>query len=218
MPTTGRIAHRTPTLRGLTHTRPRRREHSRARRAARSPETLSSTSSTTSLAAFRMVFALVWLVDATLKWLPGFRSGFSSMLDHAASGQPAWLRPWFDLWTDMPHGMATAMAYGTAIVETGIALALLVGFARKSVYLLGSVYSLLIWATAEGFGGPYQSGSTDIGTAIIYTFVFVALLIVDRPGPDPYSVDATLEPRISWWSRVAEVGRPKEIAVGRMEG
>jgi nitrite reductase (NO-forming) len=165
-----------------------------------------------------MAFALVWLIDATLKWLPGFRSGFSSMLDQAADGQPTWLRPWFDLWTDMPHGMATAMAYGTAIVETGIALALLVGFARKSVYVLGAVYSLLIWATAEGFGGPYQSGSTDIGTAIIYTFVFVALLIVDRPGPDPYSVDATLEPRISWWSRVAEVGRPKEIAVGRMEG
>ena len=217
MPTTGRIAHRTPTLRGLTHTRPRRRQHSRARRAARSPETLSSTSSTRSLAAFRMVFALVWLVDATLKWLPGFRSGFSSMLDHAASGQPAWLRPWFDLWTDMPHGMATAMAYGTAIVETGIALALLVGFARKSVYLLGSVYSLLIWATAEGFGGPYQSGSTDVGAAIIYAFVFVALLIVDRPGPDPYSVDAVLEQRISWWSRIAEGGSRRSIAVAPSE-
>jgi nitrite reductase (NO-forming) len=138
------------------------------------------------------------------------------MLDHAANGQPAWLRPWFDLWTDMPHGMATAMAYGTAIVETGIALALLAGFARKSVYLVGAVYSLLIWATAEGFGGPYQSGTTDVGAAIIYTFVFMALLIVDRPGPDPYSVDALLEPRISWWSRIAEV-RGRAIAAVRAE-
>jgi nitrite reductase (NO-forming) len=166
-----------------------------------------------------MAFALVWLVDAVLKWLPGFRSGFSSMLDHAASGQPAWLRPWFDLWTGMPHGMTTAMAYGTAITETGIAVALLVGFARKSVYLLGAVYSLLIWATAEGFGGPYQSGSTDVGAAIIYTFVFIALLIVDRPGPDPYSVDAILETRISWWSRIAEGRRRRAVAaVTPMEG
>ena len=212
MPTTGRIAHRTPTLRGLTHTRPRRRPHGRPGRPARPLETLATTRTVT---VFRMAFALVWLIDATLKWLPGFRSGFSSMLDQAATGQPAVLRPWFDLWTDMPHGMTTAMAYGTAIVETGIALALLVGFARKSVYLLGAVYSLLIWATAEGFGGPYQSGSTDIGAAIIYAFVFVALLMVDRPGPDPYSIDAILEPRISWWSRIAEVGRSGAIAVGR---
>jgi nitrite reductase (NO-forming) len=208
MPTTGRIAHRTPTLRRLAHTRPRRRLHSPAGPAIRQSETVPPTRS---VAVFRITFALVWLVDATLKWLPGFRSDFSSMLDHAANGQPAWLRPWFDLWTDMPHGMATAMAYGTALTETGIALALLVGFARKSVYLLGAVYSLLIWATAEGFGGPYQSGSTDVGAAIIYTFVFVALLIVDRPGPDPYSVDALLETRISWWSRIAEGGRRRAI-------
>ena len=163
MPTTGRIAHRTPTQRGLRHTRPFQRQRRGVGRAARSPETAPATKS---VAVFRMVFALVWLVDAILKWLPGFRSGFSSMLDQAATGQPGWLRPWFDLWTDMPHGMTTAMAYGTAVVETGIALALLVGFARKSVYLLGSVYSLLIWATAEGFGGPYQSGSTDVGAAV----------------------------------------------------
>jgi nitrite reductase (NO-forming) len=214
MPTTGRIAHRTPNLRRLTHTRPRRRQHNRPGQASRPPETVSSNRPVT---AFRIAFALVWLIDATLKWLPGFRSGFSSMLDQAATGQPGWLRPWFDLWTDMPHSMTTAMAYGTAVVETGIALALLVGFARKSVYLLGAGYSLMIWATAEGFGGPYQSGSTDIGAAIIYAFVFVALLIVDRPGPDPYSVDALLEQRISWWSRVAEGGRRKEVAVGRTE-
>jgi nitrite reductase (NO-forming) len=174
-------------------------------------------SATSSVTVFRIAFALVWLIDATLKWLPGFRSGFSSMLNQAADGQPAWLRPWFDLWTDMPHGMATTMAYGTAVVETGVALALLVGFARKSVYVLGCVYSLLIWATAEGFGGPYQSGSTDVGAAIIYAFVFAALLIVDRPGPDPYSIDAVLERRISWWSRIAEGGSRRSIAVAPSE-
>jgi nitrite reductase (NO-forming) len=75
----------------------------------------------------------------------------------------------------------------------------------------------MIWATAEGFGGPYQSGSTDIGAAIIYSFVFVALLIADRPGPDPYSVDAYLETRISWWSRIAEVRYRRPIAAVRTD-
>ena len=35
--------------------------------------------------------------------------------------------------------------------------------------------SLVIWSTAEGFGGPYAPGSTDIGAAIIYLVVFLAL-------------------------------------------
>jgi nitrite reductase (NO-forming) len=139
------------------------------------------------------------------------------MLDDAAKGQPGWLGPWFDLWTDLPKSMTTAMAYGSAITETVLALALAVGFARKSLYLFGAGYSLMIWATAEGFGGPYQSGSTDIGAAIIYSFVFVALLIVDRPGPDPYSVDAYLETRISWWSRIAEVRHSTPIATARTD-
>ena len=36
-------------------------------------------------------------------------------------------------------------------------------------------FSLLVWSVGEAFGGPYAAGSTDIGTAIIYAFVFAAL-------------------------------------------
>jgi nitrite reductase (NO-forming) len=99
------------------------------------------------------------------------------------------------------------MAYATAGTETIIAVGLITGFARKSIYVLGAGYTLLLWATGEGFGGPYQSGSTDIGAAIIYTFVFAALLMMARSGPDPYSIDFHLEQRIPWWYRVAEVSR-----------
>jgi hypothetical protein len=34
-----------------------------------------------------------------------------------------------------------------------------------------------IWTTAEGFGGPYQAGSTDIGAAIIDPLVFAGLFL-----------------------------------------
>ncbi len=100
------------------------------------------------------------------------------------------------------------MAYASAITESLLAVALISGFARKSVYIVGVCYSLLIWAVGEGFGAPYQSGSTDVGAAIIYTFVFVALLLMDRQGANDHSLDALLETRISWWHRVAEMGRP----------
>ena len=40
-------------------------------------------------AALRIGFGLIWAIDATLKWLPGFRDSFAAMLDAAAQGQPS---------------------------------------------------------------------------------------------------------------------------------
>jgi hypothetical protein len=62
---------------------------------------------------------------------------------------------------------------------------------------------------AEGFGGPYTSGASDIGTAIIYAVVFAGLLTLSYyAGPARYSADYYLEKTISWWWRVAEMRRP----------
>lgn len=160
--------------------------------------------------ALRIGFGLIWGIDAGLKWLPGFRNSFVDMLNGLAAGQPGWLKPWFELWSGLPHPEAMALAYSVAVVETLIALAVIVGFARKVTYLTGAAYSLMIWATAEGFGGPYRAGATDIGTSIIYTVVFGGLLVLSAyTGPDRHSVDYCLERRISWWPRVAEVRRAR---------
>ena len=156
------------------------------------------------VACLRVAFGAVWAVDATLKWLPGFRDGFGSMLNQAARAQPGWLRPAFALWTGLPRWEAMALAFFSAATESFLALALVTGFARKSVYVFGAAYSTMIWAVGEGFGAPYQSGSTDVGAAIIYAFVFVALFLMDRSGPNERSLDAYLEPRVSWWHRIAE--------------
>jgi nitrite reductase (NO-forming) len=190
---------------------PARYGTSNLRRIPPSVERVHTNSTVGPVAAFRTIFGLVWVVDAVLKWLPGFRDGFGTMLHQAANNQPTWLRPMFDLWTDLPRGATTALAYASAATETFLALALIAGFARKSVYLLGAAYSLMIWAMGEGFGAPYQSGSTDVGAALIYTFVFAALFLMDRSGPNTCSLDFYLEKRISWWHRVADVGsrRPR---------
>jgi len=67
-------------------------------------------------------------------------------------GQPGWLTPWFSFVHAVIAVQPRLWAYGIAVVETGIAAALIVGFARKVTYVGGAVWSLLIWVTAEGFG------------------------------------------------------------------
>ena len=56
-------------------------------------------------------------------------------------------------------------------------------------YLRGIPLCLVIWSTAEGLGGLYVAGSTDIGAAIIYVFVFILLFLTRSglyPGVDRY--------------------------------
>ena len=159
--------------------------------------------------ALRISFGIIWLIDAALKWLPGFRSGYMDMIMSQAQGQPGWLKGWFTFWINLQHPRATFFAYLVAVVETLIAVAVILGFARKLTYISAAVFSVLIWATAEGFGGPYTSGASDIGTAIIYAVFFTGLLaLMAYAGTARYSVDYYLEKKISWWWRVAEVRRP----------
>jgi nitrite reductase (NO-forming) len=157
--------------------------------------------------ALRVTFGVIWGIDAGLKWLPGFRSGYADAIDSAGQGQPGWLHWWFTFWADPVHPYF--WAYLVAVVETLIAAALILGFARKLTYISAGLFSLLIWATAEGFGGPYTAGSSDIGTAVIYAVVFAGLLAISYyAGTARYSVDYYLEQRYPWWWRLAELRRP----------
>jgi uncharacterized membrane protein YphA (DoxX/SURF4 family) len=164
--------------------------------------------------AFRIAFGLIWAIDATLKWLPGFQADYMGTIMGMGQGQPGWLQPWFRFWIWLQHPNPTLFAYLTASIETLIAAALIIGFARKLTYILAAVYSIIIWSTAEGFKGPYTTSSTDIGTSVIYAVVFLGLLALNAyAGPARYSLDRNLEGRISWWWRLAEVRGPGAVAV-----
>ena len=113
------------------------------------------------------------------------------------------------MWANLQSPHPTVYAYLVAVLETLVALAILFGVARKVSYFAAAAFSVVIWAAAEGFGGPYTSGASDIGTAIIYALVFMCLLTLSMyTGPDTYSVDHYLEKRISWWWKVAEFATP----------
>ena len=91
-----------------------------------------------------------------------------------AVGQPSWLHGWFQFWISLQSSAPAAFATLVGLTETGLALVLLLGVARRAGYTAGVMYTLLLWGVGEGFGGPYRSGATDIGPGIIYALLFVA--------------------------------------------
>lgn len=128
-------------------------------------------------AALRIAFGFIWLVDAWFKWQPAFFSGFVDYLSGSLENQPLLVQWWIHLWVNLVGINPVFFAYVTAVAETSLALALIFGILTRFAAYGGILFSLVIWSTAEGFGGPYQAGSTDIGSAVIYVLVFAALLI-----------------------------------------
>lgn len=83
--------------------------------------------------------------------------------------------------------------------------------ARRFTYLVGAIFSLLIWSTAEGFGGPYTAGATNLGPALVYALVFVALILFARIlGSTPYSLDYHLGRHFCLWGSLMEWA-PKRV-------
>ncbi len=128
-------------------------------------------------AALRIVFGIVWAIDAFFKWQPAFQTGFLDYFTEALANQPAWVQSWIQLWIGIVSPHPEAWAIVVAIAETAIALGLIFGLFTRIAIIGGAMLIFLIWAVPEGFGGPYTEGATDIGTSIIYVFVFVALWI-----------------------------------------
>jgi nitrite reductase (NO-forming) len=155
--------------------------------------------------ALRVAFGVIWAVSAALTWTDGFAEHYVGYLHNAATGQPGWSAWWFRMWIALVTPHAGLFVWGTRIAETLLALALLLGFARKVTYIVGALLSLLIWSTAEGFGGPYSVGVNNIGAGISFVLIFAALIVINlRAGPSPYSLDYLIESRWPRWRRFSE--------------
>jgi len=128
-------------------------------------------------ALLRIAFGFVWAIDAWFKWQPAFQNGFVNQVSAMLPGQPHWVAVWIQWWVSIvsvdPHLFALIVALG----ETAIAIGLIFGLYTRTALVGAILLSLIIWSVAEGFGGPYTPGVTDIGTGIIYVFVLVALWV-----------------------------------------
>jgi thiosulfate dehydrogenase [quinone] large subunit len=155
------------------------------------------------IAIIRILFGIIWTVDAAFKFEKAFYDGILQSVKAADSGEPKWLNHWFNIWYRIIGSNPHLFAVIIIIVETLTAVALLIGVARRLNYILGAVLSFLLWSIAEGFGGPYVSGSTDIGAGFIYVVVFLALYAADSLVAPSWSLDPFMEKRISWWHVIA---------------
>ena len=154
----------------------------------------------------RIIFGLVWGIDGALKFQPGVSDSIVDLINKAGQGQPSWLMPWFIFWSSTVSTNPGLYVTMIGISELALSLAVIFGFLRKIAYTAGFFLSLVIWSVPEGFGGPYGPGSTDIGTGIIYSFVFLLLLIVNAAfGPSKMSLDYAIEKRFPRWKRIAEI-------------
>ena len=127
----------------------------------------------------RIIFGLVYVVAATLKWQPQFQNTFVAQISAARDGQPALIQAWISFWANLVSFNPLLFARIEASTETAIAVFLIFGLFSNLTFIVGILLSLGIWSTAEGFGGPFIPGqSTDIGTAFPYAILFAILLFL----------------------------------------
>ena len=127
----------------------------------------------------RIVFGLVWGVDAWLKWQPAFQNTFVDQVTAARDGQTGLIQGWISFWAGVVTINPLLFARIEATTETALAVFLILGIFSNLTFITGIFLSLGIWAIPEGLGGPYVPGqSTDIGTAFPYALLFALLLFL----------------------------------------
>ena len=149
----------------------------------------------------RLSFGIIWAIDAWFKWQPTFINGMAGYLHGSLNGQPSAVQTWILFWFHLVNLDPKVFAYLEAAAETALAVGLLLGILSNLTYLGGILLSLLIWSTAEGFGGPYGPGSVYIGTAIIYALVFAGLFLASAGLY--LGLDRWLAPALGRWSFLA---------------
>jgi uncharacterized membrane protein YphA (DoxX/SURF4 family) len=164
-------------------------------------------------AAVRIAFGVIWAIDATFKWLPGFIHG--QTLDEELGGGSEIHTPVIHQWLELWHGIGTAspgaFAVGTAVIETLIAIGLLFGAFSNTVLIGSAIFSFGIWSTAEHFHLPWtKSGITDLGPSIGY--VVAALALYCAAAGSTWSLDRTLRGRLGRFAWLASPAPRSELS------
>jgi len=136
-----------------------------------------------------LIYGALWAFDAFWKWHPSFIGNFLSFLTPAVKGQPTWIAVYIEFVITVISAIGgTVFGVITAIIESLIALSLLTKSLLRYGLLLGVIWSLGIWTTAEGWGGPYGAGFSStpmpgdiLGNAINYAYIFLLLMAVYLP-------------------------------------
>ncbi len=130
-------------------------------------------------AALRIFFGVIWVINTVLEANKVYIDHFLESIVARIKGQPYPIQAFLH---DVIHVVTILgprhVAIGTIVLDGLLALSLLTGFAVRPMARLGVIYSLFLWATVGGLGGPYTPGATDPGTAIVYALLFFTVLSV----------------------------------------
>jgi uncharacterized membrane protein YphA (DoxX/SURF4 family) len=143
-----------------------------------------------------MSFGVLWAFDAAFKWLPGFIGGqtLPDELGNADRVDLPVVHQWMQMWNTV--GLIDPGAFATliAILETLVAVGLILGVLSNAAFIGSAVLSFGIWSGAEGFHLPFHQGMTDLGPSAGYIFASLALFFA--AAGSTWSVDTRLRPRL----------------------
>ena len=142
----------------------------------------------------RMAFGAIWLVDGILQFQSSMPLAMANgVVAPAAAGTPSWLHAlMFDgigIWNNHP----IALAVGTAWIQVGIGLLLLVSNAKigRLAAAVSVGWAAMIWLVGNGAGGIFQSSNSILfgwpGASLFYVVAGVWLALPPSNFPERFS-------------------------------
>ncbi|MGP8009498.1 MAG: hypothetical protein ACLPKZ_04485, partial [Acidimicrobiales bacterium] len=142
----------------------------------------------------RMAFGAIWLIDGILQFQASMPLAMANgVVAPAAAGTPSWLHAlMFDgigIWNNHP----IALAVGTAWIQVGIGLLLLVS--NASIGRIAAAVSVgwasMIWLIGNGAGGIFQTSNSILfgwpGASLFYVVAGVWLALPTSNFPERFS-------------------------------
>jgi len=141
-----------------------------------------------------MAFGAIWLIDGILQFQASMPLGMANgIVAPAAAGTPSWLHAlMFDgigIWNNHP----IALAVGTAWLQVGIGLLLIVSNATigRIAAAVSVGWAGLIWLVGNGAGGIFQSTNSILfgwpGASLFYLVAGVWLALPSKNFPARFS-------------------------------
>lgn len=134
----------------------------------------------TAFRALQVIFGIVWVFNVGYQLHPAYIDGLFLKSLAAHPGQAAWYgayTQWVSAWVVWIG--ARWVALFTAFVGAVLALSLLTGRGVRCCAWMGAVFTFIMWTLNGHLGGPYGQGATDPGTLIVYSLVFVTILLIE---------------------------------------
>jgi thiosulfate dehydrogenase (quinone) large subunit len=91
----------------------------------------------------RIIFGLVYVVAAVLKWQPQFQNTFVDQISATKDGQPAFIQTWISFWANLVSVNPLLFARIEATTESAIAVFLILGLFSNLTSIVGIFLSLV---------------------------------------------------------------------------